>query len=153
MISSTEILIEIMGCKMKNYRTTQHYQRTSGDILGAIHISFGVIMLGLYAIMNSTACNYDPKEKAYDTVTLKSYPMTYNIAFVCTRGQIRDDSCRNVENLESVFVNKEDEWSKSYSREPREKWEQILTPQLQESAWHMVEGEYYLRINAEREQK
>ena len=134
---------------MKDYKQTEQYQRTSGDFIGAIHLGF-LALAGL-GFVGMQSCEQDPKAKAYDTVTIQSRDMTYDIAFVCTREHLRDESCKDINNIESVFINKLDSWSVSYGLHPQG-YERRLTSPIRESAWHLVQGENYLRLNAEKEQ-
>lgn len=72
---------------MKDYRTTQKYQKTTRDILGPIHIGFGVLTLGLYAGLQS--CDQpSPKESFPDRVSVEAYNLLYEISFSCTWEQV-----------------------------------------------------------------
>ncbi len=97
----------------------------------------------------------DPKAKAHDYVSVQSQGLEYSVAFECTYEHLNDLSCHRPENIVSVRVGKIDYWYFEYVKSPVNS-KDALTPQIQEQAWNMVEGEEYLRTIAEkrvREQK
>ena len=135
---------------MKDYRTTEQYQRTNGDLLGAIHVGFGALFLGLYTL--SSCAERDPKESIPDHVEVRSHDLTYIVDFTCTREHLYDESCIQPGNVESVFVNRTDFWSITYSKNPLDPKDE-LTPQMQEATWNMIRGEEYMRTIVEKREK
>ena len=135
---------------MKDYRTTEQYQRTNRDMLGPIHLGFGALFLGMYTLSSCT--ERGPKESIPDTVEVKSQDLTYRVDFTCTREHLYDGSCIQPGNIESIFVNRTDFWSITYSKNALSPKDE-LTPQIQESAWNMVRGEEYMRTIAEKREK
>lgn len=130
-------------------KVTSYERRNTLGCLGVLGGVFIGIPLVVISLLNEEA---KPTDKAYDTVTVNSSDMTYDIAFACTRQERDKDLCIKAENLESVFINKRDYWTLSYSTK-RSKYELPLLPQMQEQAWRMTQAEHYLRMYAEEDQQ
>ena len=119
-----------------------------------VFVGLGLINLGAFVgILTVSSCGKgNPTDRIYETVTVNSHDMTYDLAFACRREEREKDLCIKVQNLESVWINKRDSWSVSYSKKPKE-YQHLLLPQIQEQAWKMAEAEHYLRMYAEKEQQ